>query len=94
MLKIYNSYYPKARFDSEILNDNELKVYIPSYRIDILHEVDVVENIAVQYRINDVEAKLPDISTIAYEHDWFRSESLMREVMIGLGLGNHEFNAY
>ena len=46
---------------------------------------DVVENIAVQYRINDVEAKLPDISTIAYEHDWFRSESLMREVMIGLG---------
>ena len=75
----------QARFDSEILNDNELKVYIPSYRIDILHEVDVVENIAVQYRINDVEAKLPDISTIAYEHDWFRSESLMREVMIGLG---------
>ncbi len=61
----------QARFDSEILNDNELKVYIPSYRIDILHEVDVVENIAVQYRINDVEAKLPDISTIAYEHDWF-----------------------
>ena len=47
--------------------------------------MDVVENIAVQYRINDVEAKLPDISTIAYEHDWFRSESLMREVMIGLG---------
>ena len=75
----------KARFDAEILNDNELKVYVPSYRIDILHEVDVVENIAVQYRINSVEAKLPDINTVAYENNWFKAESTIREVMIGLG---------
>ena len=45
----------KARFNAEILNDNELKVYIPAYRVDILHEVDIVENIAVQYRINSVD---------------------------------------
>ena len=75
----------KARFDAEILNDNELKVYVPAYRIDILHEVDVVENIAVQYRINSVEAKLPDINTVAYENNWFKAESTIREVMIGLG---------
>ncbi len=75
----------KARFDAEILNDNELKVYIPAYRIDILHEVDVVENIAVQYRINSVESKLPDINTVAYENNWFKAESTIREVMIGLG---------
>ncbi len=75
----------KARFNAEILNDNELKVYIPAYRIDILHEVDVVENIAVQYRINSVESKLPDINTVAYENSWFKVESTIREVMIGLG---------
>ena len=75
----------KARFDAEIINDNEVNAIIPAYRVDILHEVDVVENIAVQYHINSVEAKLPDINTVAYENDWFKSESTIREVMIGLG---------
>ncbi|WP_296803852.1 phenylalanine--tRNA ligase subunit beta [uncultured Methanobrevibacter sp.] len=75
----------KARFDAEINNDNEVKAIIPAYRVDILHEVDVVENIAVQYHINSVEAKLPEINTVAYENNWFKAESTIREVMIGLG---------
>ncbi|MBE6490220.1 MAG: phenylalanine--tRNA ligase subunit beta [Methanobrevibacter sp.] len=75
----------KARFDAEILNDNEVKAIIPAYRVDILHEVDIVENIAVQYHINSVEAKLPDINTVAYENNWFKSEATIREVMISLG---------
>ena len=74
-----------ARFDAEILNENELKVIIPAYRIDILHEVDIVENIAIQYRINNVEAKLPNLATIANEHSWFKSEQTIRELMVGLG---------
>ncbi|WP_298524404.1 phenylalanine--tRNA ligase subunit beta [uncultured Methanobrevibacter sp.] len=75
----------KARFDAEIINDNEVNAIIPAYRVDILHEVDVVENIAVQYHINSVEAKLPDINTVAYENNWFKAESTIREVMVGLG---------
>ncbi|WP_405295704.1 phenylalanine--tRNA ligase subunit beta [Methanobrevibacter sp.] len=75
----------KARFDAEIISDNEVKAIIPAYRVDILHEVDIVENIAVQYHINDVVAELPDINTVAYENDWFKAESTIREVMIGLG---------
>ena len=75
----------KARFDAEIINENEVKAIIPAYRVDILHEVDVVENIAVQYHINSVEAKLPEINTVAYENDWFKAESTIREVMVGLG---------
>ncbi len=75
----------KARFDAEIINDNEVKAIIPAYRVDILHEVDVVENIAVQYHINDVVAQLPNINTVAYENNWFKAEGTIREVMIGLG---------
>ena len=75
----------KARFDAEINNDNEVKAIIPAYRVDILHEVDVVEDIAVQYHINSVEAKLPEINTVAYENNWFKAENTIREVMIGLG---------
>ena len=75
----------KARFDAEIIDENEVKAIIPAYRVDILHEVDIVENIAVQYHINDVVAKLPEINTVAYENNWFKAESTIREVMIGLG---------
>ena len=75
----------KARFDAEIIDDNNVKAIIPAYRVDILHEVDIVENIAVQYHINSVEAKLPEINTVAYENDWFKAESTIREVMVGLG---------
>ena len=75
----------KARFDAEILDDNTVKAIIPAYRVDILHEVDIVENIAVQYHINDIVAELPDINPVAYENDWFKSESIIREVMVGLG---------
>ena len=75
----------KARFDAEIIDENTVKAIIPAYRVDILHEVDIVENIAVQYHINSVEAKLPEINTVAYENNWFSAESTIREIMIGLG---------
>ena len=75
----------KARFDAEILDENTVKAIIPAYRVDILHEVDIVENIAVQYHINDIVAELPEINTVAYENDWFKAESIIREVMVGLG---------
>ena len=75
----------KARFDAEVINDNEVKVSIPAYRVDILNEVDIVENIAIQYHINSIEAELPDINTVAYENNWFKSESTIREVMVALG---------
>lgn len=75
----------KARFDAEIINSHQLKVYIPPYRIDILHEVDIIENIAIQYRINNIKAQLPQVSAVASPHKWFKAEKLIREVMIGMG---------
>ncbi len=75
----------RARFGAEIIDDNELKVYIPSYRIDILHEVDIIENIAIQYRINNIQSQLPEVSTVAYPNSWFSTEKLIREVMVGMG---------
>lgn len=64
----------KARMDTKIINENEVQVEIPSYRIDILHEVDIVENVAIQYCINKIKAELPNVSTIAYENNWFKGE--------------------
>jgi len=75
----------KARMDAKLLNQEELEVTIPSYRVDILHEVDLVENVAIQYCIKKIDSKLPDVATIAYENNWFKSDEKIQEVMIGLG---------
>jgi phenylalanyl-tRNA synthetase beta chain len=74
----------KARMEATAISENEVQVKIPSYRVDILHEVDLVENVAIQYCINNIEAKLPDVSTIAYENNWFKSEKIIRDLMVGL----------
>ncbi|MDR2830107.1 MAG: phenylalanine--tRNA ligase subunit beta [Methanobrevibacter sp.] len=75
----------KARMEAEIIDENTLNVKIPTYRIDILHEVDLVENIAINYCINKIESEMPEIATTANENSWFSSDKLIREVMIGLG---------
>ncbi|MDR2544412.1 MAG: phenylalanine--tRNA ligase subunit beta [Methanobrevibacter sp.] len=75
----------KARMEAEIVDENRLKVKIPTYRIDILHEVDLIENIAIQYCINKIKPKMPEIATIASENLWFSDDKPIRELMIGLG---------
>lgn len=75
----------KARMGAEIIDDDTLKVQIPAYRTDILHEYDLVENIAIEYCIKKIPSKLPEMATVAYEHNWFKSDKTIRELMIGLG---------
>ncbi|MCL2157436.1 MAG: phenylalanine--tRNA ligase subunit beta [Methanobrevibacter sp.] len=75
----------KARMDAKLLNDEELEVTIPSYRVDILHEVDLVENVAIQYCIKKIDSELPEVATIAYENNWFKTDKKIQELMIGLG---------
>ena len=75
----------KARMGAEIIDDDTIKVRIPAYRTDILHEFDLVENIAIEYCIKKIPSKLPEMATVAYEHNWFKSDKIIRELMIGLG---------
>lgn len=75
----------KARMNSEIVDNNTLTVEIPSYRVDILHEVDLVENVAIQYCINKIKSEVPKIDTFASESNWFKSDKVIRELMIGIG---------
>jgi phenylalanyl-tRNA synthetase beta chain len=75
----------RVRLDAEELNETEILVRIPSYRIDILHEVDIIENIAIGYDFSMINAYLPDIMTIASEDKGKVFDNNLREIMIGLG---------
>ena len=75
----------RVRLDAEALDDDNVSVLIPAYRIDILHEVDIIENIAIGYGFRKIGSELPSIATIAYEDRSKIFENKVREVMIGMG---------
>ena len=65
-------------------NYNKGKVEIAAWRTDILHEVDLIEDIAISYGYDNLEPEIPKISTIGEED---RKETIKRkiaEILIGL----------
>lgn len=75
----------KARYGLTEVSSQEIKVIIPSYRIDVMHPYDIIEDIAIMYGYNNITPRWPkqitfgDIS--AKEHFL----DLTREISIGLG---------
>lgn len=75
----------RVRLGAKKKNDDIITVQVPVYRIDILHEVDVIENIAIGYCIKKIEPELPVISTIANPEPVRDFENRVRDIMIGMG---------
>jgi len=61
------------------------EVAIPPYRVDVLHPVDVVDDIGRAYGFNDLRPRYPDVSTIGGRHERTRLEDAARERLVGLG---------
>ena len=61
-------------------------VQIPAWRTDILHEVDIIEDIAIAYGYDSLEPKIPNIAVIGEESHESRIKSKLSEILIGLGL--------
>ncbi|MBI4155266.1 phenylalanine--tRNA ligase subunit beta [Candidatus Woesearchaeota archaeon] len=60
------------------------KALIPSYRTDIMHQIDIAEEIAIAYGYNNFEHSIPNISTIAEEDKIEKFKSLIKQILIGL----------
>jgi len=66
------------------IGDNE--VQIPPYRTDILHEVDIYEDIAIAYGYNNFQPQIPEISTIGEEDKKEIKKRKISEILTGLNL--------
>ena len=64
----------------ELFND-KLKVYSPAWRIDILHPIDIVEDVAIGYGYEKFEEMLPISMTFGSSFSFQK----LHETMIGLG---------
>ena len=62
------------------------KVKIPAWRVDVIHEVDLIEDVAIAYGYENFVPEIPDISTIGEED---RREIIKRkisEIFSGIGM--------
>jgi len=82
------------------LNEKELKqliekmgynydkggVEIPAWRTDILHEVDLIEDVAIAYGYENFAPEIPKISTIGEENPKEAIKRKFSEILAGLGM--------
>jgi len=59
-------------------------VEIPAWRTDILHEVDLIEDIAIAYGYENFKPEIPDISTIGEENSKETLKRKISQILIGL----------
>lgn len=67
-------------------NYNKGEVEVAPWRIDVLHEVDLIEDVTIAYGYENLEAKIPSISTTGGENSEEIIKRKIAEVLVGLGL--------
>lgn len=75
----------KCRLEARKAEDGIIDVGIPAYRIDILHEVDLVEEVAIGYGYYRLNTTKPKTATTGSFHGATRLANVVRQIMIGLG---------
>jgi len=60
-------------------------VTIPPYRVDVLHPVDVIDDVGRAYGFNELEPRYPAVGTIGGRHERARLEEAVRTALVGLG---------
>ena len=75
----------KCRLDAEKREKGILETAIPPYRIDILHEVDLVEEVAVGYGYYRLNPTIPVAITVGEQHPAQKIANTVRQIMTGLG---------
>jgi len=65
---------------------NNKEVLIPSYRTDILHQIDLVEDIAIAYGYENFKEEIPKLMTVGEEDKFEIFKNKVSEILVGLGL--------
>jgi len=75
----------KARY-GVVKQSNPMEVLVPAYRSDVMHEIDLVEDIAIAYGYGNFNDTISDVATVGRQHPLEQFSSRVREVMIGFGM--------
>jgi phenylalanyl-tRNA synthetase beta chain len=75
----------KMRFGAEPVGADNVKVQVPCYRADIMHDWDLFEDVAIAYGYDKLESQPPRTFTVGKSHPVQVNAALAREAFCGLG---------
>ncbi|MHA1860873.1 MAG: phenylalanine--tRNA ligase subunit beta [Candidatus Ranarchaeia archaeon] len=78
-------YLRKCRLDASLQSGNKVQVTLPPYRVDLLHQVGLVEEVAIGYGLDRLTPTMPKTASIGQPHPAIELAYLVREIMIGYG---------
>src|SRR3989338_547761 len=61
------------------------KALIPAYRADIMHQADLMEDIAIAYGYENFDSLIPNVATVAQEERFEIFKRKISELLVGLG---------
>jgi len=70
--------------DVEILERRRFLVKMPPYRYDVLHQVDLIEDLAIAYGYENLTPELPPVATVGRRSGLSILESRIRTILTGL----------
>jgi phenylalanyl-tRNA synthetase beta chain len=74
-----------AGFGVEKISENNVAVLVPCYRIDVMHQVDLVEDVAIAYGYNNIEPLWRELPTTGLVRPEQHLLDVARELIVGLG---------
>jgi phenylalanyl-tRNA synthetase beta chain len=75
----------RMRFGVAGTKGNIMTLLVPPYRTDIMHEVDLIEDLAIGYGYDRLKPTLPNVVTVGEKHPIEAISDKARRVMTGLG---------
>jgi len=75
----------RMRFGANTSTAKSLTIQVPAYRVDVLGEIDLVEDLAIAYGYDKFVPALPTGYTVGSELQRTRAARLVVEAMVGLG---------
>jgi len=72
-------------FQPSVAAPDTLEVEIPPFRVDILHEVDLVEDAIIAYGLNRMNPEVPKVMTLGKLLPDTRLRNRVRDLMVGSG---------
>lgn len=76
----------RSRFDVKTLEDGSIQVEAPCYRKDILHPIDLVEDVAIAYDLNKIPPRWPVSQTFGSLSPRTQLLEKVRDLAVGYGL--------
>ena len=78
--------FERSGLDATMHGDEPVyEVSVPPYRVDVLHPLDLIDDIGRAFGFNELDPRSPDVATVGARHERSRLERSVRASLVGLG---------